>query len=49
MVKKLFRLLDIFWLLMFKKPLCIQYRAKVQPLAHSDWAISFSWWGNTRS
>ena len=29
-------------------PLCIQIRANGRPAA-SDWAISFSWWGKTRS
>ena len=30
-------------------PLCIQIRASGRPRAASVWAISFSWWGNTRS
>ena len=30
-------------------PLCIQIRARGTPRAASVWAISFSWWGKTRS
>ena len=30
-------------------PLCIQIRASGTPRAASVWAISFSWWGKTRS
>ena len=30
-------------------PLCIQIRASGRPRAASVWAISFSWWGKTRS
>ncbi len=30
-------------------PLCIQIRARETPRAASVWAISFSWWGKTRS
>ena len=30
-------------------PLCIQILASGFPRAASLWAISFSWWGNTRS
>ncbi len=41
-------------LLIFSSPsssisLCIQMRAMQSPCAPSDWAISFSWWGKTRS
>ena len=49
MVKKLPRDLDIFSLFTRTKPLWTQYRARVLPVAPSDWAISFSWWGKTRS
>ena len=39
---------DIFSASVSIIPLCIQSRAKGRPAA-SDWAISFSWWGKTRS
>ena len=39
---------DIFSASVSTIPLCIQSRAKGRPAA-SDWAISFSWWGKTRS
>ena len=39
---------DIFSASVSTIPLCIQTRAKGRPAA-SDWAISFSWWGKTRS
>ena len=39
---------DIFSASVSIMPLCIQIRAKPRPAA-SDWAISFSWWGKTRS
>src|SRR5688572_17219740 len=37
------------FVLMRVRPLCIQYLAKVCPVAHSDCASSFSWCGNIRS
>jgi hypothetical protein len=40
---------DIFSSSISTIPLCIQIRARGTPRAASDWAISFSWWGNTRS
>ena len=39
---------DIFAASVSTIPLCIQTRANGRPAA-SDWAISFSWWGKTRS
>ena len=39
---------DIFSASVSIIPLCIQIRANGRPAA-SDWAISFSWWGKTRS
>ena len=39
---------DIFSASVSIIPLCIQIWAKPRP-APSDWAISFSWWGKTRS
>src|SRR5262245_20212896 len=50
MVKKLPRLLDIFSPSTCRKPLCIQVLAMTCVWkAQRDCAISFSWWGNTRS
>src|SRR3990167_6700656 len=49
MVKKFPSDLDIFSLLMFTNPLCIQYFTGDLPVAPQDWAISFSWCGKTRS
>src|SRR5689334_22895796 len=50
MVKKLPKDLDIFSPSTWRKPLCIQTLAKGWPAwADSDWAISFSWCGKTRS
>ena len=40
---------DIFSASSSTIPLCIQIRASGTPRAASDWAISFSWWGKTRS
>ena len=41
---------DIFSPSTVSTPLCTQWRAKGAPgQAHSLWAISFSWWGKTRS
>jgi len=41
--------LDIFSWSTLMKPLWSQYLAKGFPEAPSDWAISFSWCGKTRS
>mmetsp|Transcript_18418 Transcript_18418/g.51391 ORF Transcript_18418/g.51391 Transcript_18418/m.51391 type:complete len:298 (+) Transcript_18418:539-1432(+) len=41
--------LDIFSSLMLTNPLWTQQVQKVFPETPSDWAISFSWWGNWRS
>src|SRR5690554_7242426 len=49
MVKKLPRDLDIFSLFTRMAPACIQVCTNLWPVAHSDWAISFSWCGNSRS
>src|SRR5271157_4413425 len=49
MVKKLPSDFDIFSLLTFTKPLWTQNLASGLPVAPSDWAISFSWWGNIKS
>ena len=50
MVTKLPRLFDIFSPSTCRKPLCIQTLAiRVEPKAQQDCAISFSWWGKTRS
>ena len=40
---------DIFSSAVWTIPLCIQIRASGTPRAASVWAISFSWWGKTRS
>ena len=40
---------DIFSSSSWTIPLCIQIRARGTPRAASVWAISFSWWGKTRS
>ena len=39
----------MFPLLMFTNPRWNQNFENVHPLAHSDWAISFSWWGKIKS
>lgn len=41
--------LDIFSPPTLTMPLCSHQRARGWPLAASDWAISFSWWGKIRS
>mmetsp|Transcript_3519 Transcript_3519/g.8466 ORF Transcript_3519/g.8466 Transcript_3519/m.8466 type:complete len:288 (-) Transcript_3519:504-1367(-) len=48
-VRKFPRDLDIFSSLMLTNPLWTQQVQKVFPETPSDWAISFSWWGNWRS
>ena len=40
---------DIFSSAIWTIPLCIQIRASGALRAASVWAISFSWWGKTRS
>ncbi len=40
---------DIFSSAIRTIPLCIQIFARGSPRAASVWAISFSWWGKTRS
>ena len=50
MVTKLPRLFDIFSPSTCRNPLCIQtFAMRWPPKAQQDWAISFSWWGKTRS